>query len=220
MNLTLTAASYPVPVLTLNELHKRSKKLSYRSLLNNKSVVYGFINFINGERYIGSGVNISTRFLNHIAGHSRNRLLQDAFKNYGLDNFSFVVYEFCSYEKSARFNAENKIISSFPFEMLYNLTPTAGSLRGYKHTEEAKAKLRRPGSLNPMFGKKHTAETRAKISNRLSNPVTLYDNNNQYILTFKHSLQLSEFIGCSKVTIDRYKNLGKCYKGLYFFRTN
>lgn len=245
MNLTLVAASFPVPVLTLNELQVRSKVLSYRSLLNNKSGVYGFINLKNGKIYIGSGFNIYRRFLDHIAGRASNLLLQRAFKKYGLESFSFVVYEFCSYEISGIIEAENKYISYFPFEMLYNLTPAAGSLYGYKHTEEAKAKMKlyyinknnhpmynkthtsetkaiisKPGLLNPMYGKKHTAEARAKISDRLSNPITLYDNNNQYILTFKNSVQLSEFIGCFKGTIGRYLKSGKCYKGLYYFRTN
>jgi hypothetical protein len=126
--MVLSLATGPVPVLTLNELHLRNKILSYRNLLNNKSGVYGFINLINGKIYIGSGVNIYRRFLDHIAGRACNLLLQRAFKKYGLENFSFVVYEFCSYELSTIIETENKYISSFSFEMLYNLTPAAGSL--------------------------------------------------------------------------------------------
>jgi group I intron endonuclease len=66
------------------------------------------------------------------------------------------------------------------------------------HTIDTKALISKPGDLNPMFGKTHTAEARAKISARISNPVTLYNNNNQYILTFKNSVQLADFIGAIK----------------------
>jgi hypothetical protein len=60
---------------------------------------------------------------------------------------------------------------------------------GKSHTSECpkgtKLLISKPGSLNPMFGKNHNLEAKIKISNRLSSPVTLYNNKNQYILTFK-----------------------------------
>ena len=37
---------------------------------------------------------------------------------------------------------------------------------GYKHTEESKLKISKPGSSNPMFGKNHTEDTKAKMSER------------------------------------------------------
>jgi hypothetical protein len=65
-----------------------------------------------------------------------------------------------------------------------------------------------------MFGKTHTLEAKRKFSSRLSNLVILYNNNHQYILTFKNSVQLSEFIVCNKSTISKYLKSGKCYQGL------
>jgi len=50
--------------------------------------------------------------------------------------------------------------------------------------------------------------------------VTLYNNKNKYILTFKNSVQLSAFIGCHKSTIGKNIKTGKCYQGLYFFKIN
>lgn len=156
-------------------MHKRAPSgptvLSYRNLLNQKSGVYAFINLINGKRYIGSGLNLYRRFLDHIVGRSSNILLQRAFQKYGLNNFEFVIYAYSDYDLSLIIDLENKFISSFPFTMLYNLTPAAGS----------------------MFGKSHTIETREKMSNSKSTPVTLYNNNNQYILTFKNNIQLANF---------------------------
>jgi hypothetical protein len=102
---------------------------------------------------------------------------------------------------------------------------TAGSSIGYKPTmatikKMSEAKLGKLGSSSPMFGKTHTTEARSKISIGISKPVTLYNNNNQYILTFKNSQQLSDFIGCHKITIGRYIKSGICYNGLYYFRIN
>ena len=44
----------------------------------------------------------------------------------------------------------------------YNILQVAGSLLGYKHTEESLAKIR--GENHHMFGKTHSAETLAKMS--------------------------------------------------------
>jgi group I intron endonuclease len=71
---------------------------------------------------------------------------------------------------------------------------------------------------NPMLGKNHTIETREKISNSKSQPVTLFNNNNQYILTFKNYKQLANFLGCSKTTIGNYLKSGKCFNRLYYFK--
>jgi group I intron endonuclease len=71
-----------------------------------------------------------------------------------------------------------------------------------------------------MLGKNHTIETREKISNSKSKPVTLYNNNNQYILTFKNYKQLANFLGCSNSTIGSYLKSGKCFNSLYYFKIN
>jgi len=73
------------------------------------------------------------------------------------------------------------ILFSLPANLRYNFLPTAGSSLGYKHTEDALAKIsgannpmygKVPASafqsgyaaLNPMYGKTHTSESRAKMS--------------------------------------------------------
>jgi hypothetical protein len=50
-------------------------------------------------------------------------LLQRAFLKYGLNNFEFVVYAYSDYDLNLIIDLENKFISSFPFSMLYKLTP-------------------------------------------------------------------------------------------------
>lgn len=97
-------------------------------------------------------------------------------------------------------------MSYIPLDRLYNFTSTATSMYGYRHTDQAIQKMKniflditnhpmfgktptpeaialisKPGSLNPRFGITLSSETRAKISNKLSTPVSLYDKDMNYI---------------------------------------
>lgn len=244
-NIDIIGSAAPIPLNVYNDLHIRSKVLSYRTELLGRSGIYVFVNLVNDKQYIGSAVNIYRRFLDHIGGRQSNIPLQRAFDKYGKENFQFVVYAYAPYVLPAIIELETFYISYFPFEKLYNLSPAAGSMFGYKHKKEAieKMKLRlldpsnhpmfgkthsnesrslisKPKSLNPMFGRSHTVETRMIMSNMKGFPVFLYDINNQYILTFKNNFELSKFLGCSKVTVGRYLKSGKLFKGMYYIRSN
>ncbi len=122
--------------------------------------------------------------LDHLAGRSSNLLLQRAFDKYGKENFQFVVYAYVPYILPHITDIETLFMSYFPQlqqDQLYNLTSTATSMYGYKHTENSIAKMKarlidpknhpmfgkshsssarklisKPGILNPMFGKKHS----------------------------------------------------------------
>ena len=52
-----------------------------------------------------------------------------------------------------------------------------------------------------MFGQTQTSKTRLLISNMRSTPVTIYDSNNTYLLTFKNNVELSKYLGCNKSTL-------------------
>ena len=62
-----------------------------------KPGVYKIINLINGKVYIGSAKNFSVRFNQHIKSLEKNKHqnkhLQNAFNQYGTDNFLFEVIE-------------------------------------------------------------------------------------------------------------------------------
>ena len=55
---------------------------------------------------------------------------------------------------------------TLPESLRYNFNPTAGSILGYIHSEETRAK--KSGANHPMYGKTHTPDTRAKISDSIS----------------------------------------------------
>src|SRR5207245_934076 len=80
--------------------------------------------------------------------------------------FTFAVVELCN--SSVLLQREQyylDILFSLPANLRYNFNPTAGSSLGYKHTEDARAKISdsmtgannsmygRTGALNPMYGK-------------------------------------------------------------------
>lgn len=237
----------PVPLRVFKDLHIKSKVKSYREEeyeIKNKSGIYSFINLKNGKQYIGSAINLYERMQDHLAGRQSNILLQRAFKKYGKKNFHFLVYAYAPYTLPAITDLETLFMSYFSFDKLYNLTYAGGSMLGYKHTKEAIAKMKarlidpkdhpmfgkfhapetralisKPGELNPMFGKIQTSETRLLISNLKSTPVTIYDSNNTYLLTFKNNVELSKYLGCNKSTVGRYLKSGKLYNKMYYIRT-
>lgn len=128
--------------------------------------VYGVLNTISSTQYIGSSLNLYSRLLDHIRGRDSNIRLQRSIKNAGLDKFNIVVYYFHTDLSVLLTDIETSVISSFPFDSLYNCPffyfqekkKEATSMLGYKQTKEAieKMKLRFVDKENhPMFGKNH-----------------------------------------------------------------
>lgn len=141
---------------------------------------------------------------------------------------------------------ETNYINKFKFDTLYNFKIPATSMLGYKHTEEARAKMiefyknkknhpmfgkthtkeatdliSKPGELNPMFGKKHSDETKSKISKKMSKyplGVGIYDLNDKLLSKFNNNTELAKYLDISKVTVSKYLNKDLVYKNLYRFK--
>ena len=130
--------------------------------------IYIIKNLINNKIYIGSAVNIKKRFCEHIWALNKdshcNIYLQRSWNKYGEENFIFKKYLICSKAKLI-FN-EQLVIDAFTvrygWENIYNISPTAGSSLGRKHSEETKKKIGEK-SKGRWTGKKHTEETKKKI---------------------------------------------------------
>lgn len=127
--------------------------------------VYAIRCTANGKVYVGSAaVSFEERWKSHrnsLRGRCHhNRYLQRAWLKQGEAAFEFVVLEECDPTQCIereQFWIDSKRAAVRPYG--YNLSPTAGSLLGYKHSDEAKAK-----SAAVKRGKTHTAETRAKLA--------------------------------------------------------
>lgn len=97
--------------------------------------------------YVGSAVNLKNRKKNHLVELRLNRhyniYLQAAYNKYGENNIIFEVLEYIE-DKNKLIEREQFWIDKFNSsnrEFGYNLSPTAGSPLGYKHTAETKIKV-------------------------------------------------------------------------------
>lgn len=136
------------------------------------SGIYEIVNLVNGHRYIGSAVNIKTRWGVHrnllITGKHHSIYLQRAWNKYGSDCFQFRVIEQC-FVFVLIFREQHYIDTLKPE---YNIAPKAGHSLGVKLGPEARAKIsannkRRSTESTAAFtfaGKSHSTETLQKMS--------------------------------------------------------
>ncbi|HZU01515.1 MAG TPA: NUMOD3 domain-containing DNA-binding protein [Ktedonobacteraceae bacterium] len=160
--------------------------------------VYAIVNLVNYHLYVGSSLDLYKRRQGHLI-HLRqkkhhNRHLQAAYDLYGEDAFAWYILEFVADHQNLEVREQFYLDTWKP---TYNLSPTAGTPRGVKHTEATKEKLAtakrgKPGNRrgipqskearekmsraaknrpSPMAGKTHSDATRQKISRTLkANP--------------------------------------------------
>jgi group I intron endonuclease len=138
--------------------------------------VYSITNTVNGNKYVGSSVNIYRRWDRHRLElrqrKHKNLILQRAWDKYGEGAFVFDVLRITSALDLIK-NEQHFIDSLRP---KYNISPTAGNRLGCRHAEETKQKIRmshigltlsdetREKLKNSHIGNRPTDETRAKMS--------------------------------------------------------
>lgn len=130
-----------------------------------KLVIYQWTNLINGKIYIGSAYAGSTRLLSYFSPSvlARNLPIYNSLRQYGHNNFCLAILEDLGplQQLSKKFILEREqyyldILFTKYLDRKLNLSPTAGTTLGFKHTSIFK--LNRKGSLNPMFGKTFSSE--------------------------------------------------------------
>ena len=125
-----------------------------------RTVIYQWINLINGKMYVGSAWNGSVRLLSYWTSSVLNRKLPiyTSISYYTHDNFILVILEDLgrtgSVSKGHMLSREqyylDMLFNKFNYLVL-NYSPSAGSTLGFKHKPEFR--LNRSGVLNPMYGK-------------------------------------------------------------------
>lgn len=138
-----------------------------------KNGVYQIRNLLNGKRYIGSAAEIKgfnkrwnthRRQLNNRQHHSR--YLQRAWSKYGADVFVFEILLYCDPKNCLMYEQ----IYLDVYQPEYNISPTARSPLGVKHTALARSNMSQAhkgifdGDKNPFYGKRHSDEIRQQIS--------------------------------------------------------
>lgn len=128
--------------------------------------IYEIRNVKNGRRYIGSAVNVSKRWREHLRqleeGKHHSRFMQRCWAKNGGENFIFRVILACRQEDLIMY--EQRAIDVINPQ--YNSNPMAASMLGHKHSPESRNKMSasRAKDFSPMTGKRHTEETCRKIS--------------------------------------------------------
>jgi group I intron endonuclease len=114
-------------------------------------------NLKNGKQYVGSGVDLKARLSFYYSNSGLDGALTrgksyiySAILKHGLENFSLTILEYCDKEKCRE--KEDCYLTLLDPE--YNILPKAGSLLGFKHSDETRALLSslNKGENNPMFG--------------------------------------------------------------------
>lgn len=142
--------------------------------------IYKILNVITQKFYIGSAINIKDRWRIHKiflkANNHDNSYLQKSWNKYGENAFWFLIIEVVE-DKTKLIEREQHWMDKTQCcnrKIGYNILPFAGSVLGYKHSEETKAKFRKIKSnvsietrtkmAKAKIGKTHTEEHNRKIA--------------------------------------------------------
>jgi group I intron endonuclease len=125
---------------------------------NYKSGVYLIKNSINSKIYIGSSCNLNKRYKEHFRKLSKNKhenaILQASVHKYDISNFIFIVLLYCNIKDLLFY--EQRAINMYKPD--YNICLMAGNNLGYKHSQQAKDKIR-----IKVLGRKHSDESKKKM---------------------------------------------------------
>ena len=158
-------------------------------MINSKKTgVYKITNLINDKFYIGSSTSSKDGFKDRIKTHIRllsrgehyNKHLQSAWDKYGVESFKFEILEELT-GKIKILEREQYYIDSLDAtnpKIGYNKAKTAGSILGFKHSDESKIKMSISAKLHSkeisermkirMTGKNHSEVTKNKIAKKLT----------------------------------------------------
>ena len=130
-----------------------------------RTVIYQWMNLINGKIYVGSAWNGSVRLLSYWTSSvlKRNFPIYNSLSKYGHNNFILIILEDLGHTGSVlkKYMLEREqfyidiLFSKYNTHKLNN-SPSAGMTLGFKHDNDFK--LNRSGHLNPMYGKTFSKE--------------------------------------------------------------
>lgn len=139
-----------------------------------RSGIYAITNTVNGKVYVGSAVNIASRWRAHLSqlrrGTHHSGHLQAAWIKYGETAFSFTVLEYVP-DQSCLLREEDKWISIFKSADHgngYNICPKAGSQLGAGRSRESKEKMSASAKGRVKSADHQEAINRALRGRRLS----------------------------------------------------
>ena len=203
---------------------------------NKKKVgIYSWTNKVNGKIYIGSSMNLSSRFTSYYSLafltkelKTSQSIIYKALLKYGYSNFQLDILEYC--ERDALIDREQYYLNLLKPE--YNILKHAGSSRGYKHTK-ATIELIRKSALNrksrtltsehknqirkTLLGRERSKETKAKISanHGRAKPVIVTNVKTGVSQKFPSKKKASVFLETSPENLSLYIKSSKLLRGIY-----
>ena len=208
--------------------------MKYINNLKTKTGIYVITNDIDARVYIGSATSFKQRYAVHKKKITHNEGCNPKLKNfankYGIEHLTFSAVHAC--EKEDLLKMEQLYLDIFqPFDDNgFNIARKAGSPIGYKHTQEAKDKMKgRPGprwdeEQKKYFseikkGKKMKDSARAKLREHYADktkPVMVYDKNG-FIAEYPSAMEIEIKMGIPKMLIkNSLHNKNKTVKGYVF----
>ena len=130
--------------------------------------IYKIRNLINGKIYVGSALDYDKRKRSHkndlLSGRHTNAHLQRSWDKNGKNSFVFEIIEKVI-DKDKLIEREQRYLKNLNPE--YNMCKIAGSVLGYKHTEETKNRFfRKPLSKETREAMEEECEYYIDIGNR------------------------------------------------------
>lgn len=147
-------------------------------MVRNIYTVYMHVNKKNGKKYIGiTCCKPEIRWKNGY-GYSDSLPFGRAVRKYGWDNFEHIIVKSGVSEKEAKETeiCLIKALNTTDDNYGYNICLGGEGIKGYKHTDETKAKISaraklRVGELNPNFGHRWSDDAKRAFSER-KKPIT------------------------------------------------
>ena len=135
--------------------------------------IYTIVNILDDKQYVGQAKDKDERWREHrkrLRGYYHHSiLLQRAWCKHGEDNFIFVVLENLDHIQDLSLVEQKVILDSREqwwmdtLKSEYNIAKVAGSMLGYKHTEDARNNM----SKSHIGKKHHSPEYLEKLSERM-----------------------------------------------------
>jgi len=169
-----------------------------------KSGIYKILNKQNNKFYIGSAVDLKSRKREHYYELKNNKhhskYLQRSYNKYGDSSFSFEIIENCNID--CLLSKEQYYLDLLNPE--YNSCKKAGSMLGFKFTEESKKKMSESYKRVPKEIKEYITNRRNEV---IQKPMIQYDLNGNFIKEWK------SFKEYTTTTGDFNKNIITVCKG-------
>ena len=196
--------------------------------------VYRFTSDIS-RIYIGSAINIAQRFTQHRYRCSiykgNNSKFYNLVQKYGWNNIEYGILEKLSAKHTEILINKNILLDREQYYLdkyspSLNTNKIAGSVLGYKHTEENKLKFSSnhigksykrtlTGKPRPLV----TKETINKLKLRSRGAVTcIYDKNNVLVREFNTVKSAANFCGLSPSSVSKYITRGVIWNNTYYFK--